>query len=343
MNNYICIVTKIKAMQKNLLKEEDYEKLSKFKSVTDVVEFLKLHPTYSEYFSNMNPAMVHRAEVEKRLYMAYNNEFIRIYKFADLETRKFLKAYAFNFVILFIKKTMHSLYQNHRSEIDQTPLHNFFRHYTKFDPEIMLKTLDIREMIEALKGTEFYEGMKYIYDTTGVQSIFYETFLDAFMFKKLWNLKFKLVGQEDIRYIRKVYGTTIDLLNISTIYRSKKYYNLQDSNIIPFLIPVNYKLTKDDMNAMLHAEDVKSCMDAIGRTKYRDIVEQLGNRTIGAVSADIIRKVQKQAIHQKAYSFASIGAYFYFMQQEILYLISITEGIRYNIGENEIKKFLTTY
>ena len=343
MNNYTCIVTKIRAMQKNILKDEDYDRLSKFKSMPELVEFLKNHPTYAPYFSNMNPAIVHRSEIEKRLYRAYNNEFTKIYKFADLNTRKYLKAFAFNFVVLFIKKSMHSLYMGNTSDIDQTPLHEFFKHYTKFDPAKLLESNNLTELIEALNGTEIYAQMKHIYDTTGDQLIFFETFLDSYMFKKLWNLKFNLLNQDDIRYIRKVYGTTIDLINISTIYRSKKYYNLHDSSIIPFLIPINYKLTKDDINSMLHAEDLKACIDAISHTKYSYIIPELEHRTIGSVISDVIKKVQKQSVHQCAYSFATIGAFFYARQQEILYLISVTEGIRYNIGSKEIKKFLTKY
>lgn len=343
MNSYTCIVTKIRAMQKNLLKDEDYDRLAKLKSMPELVEFLKSHPTYAPYFSNMNPAIIHRSEIEKRLYRAYNNEFTKIYKFADLNTRKYLKAFAFNFVVLFIKKVMHSLYKDEPSDIDQTPLHEFFKHYTRFDPDKLLDVKKLPELIEALSGTEIYDNMKYIYETTGDQFIFFETFLDSYMFGKLWNLKFKLLNQDDIRYIKNVYGTTIDLVNISTIYRSKKYYNLPDSNIVPFLIPINYKLSKDDINAMLHSEDLKACIDSIARTKYAEIVADLDSRTIGAVINDIIKRIQKKAVHRSAYSFASIGAFFYARQHEILYLISIIEGIRYNIGSKEINKFLTKY
>lgn len=41
MNNYICLVTKIKAMSKNLLTDNDWRQLSRLNSLNELVEFFK--------------------------------------------------------------------------------------------------------------------------------------------------------------------------------------------------------------------------------------------------------------------------------------------------------------
>lgn len=343
MSNYISIATKIKAMQKHLLKDSDYEKLAKFNSLIELVEYLKLHPTYEPYFTNLNTVIVHRAEIEKRLYWAFNEEFTKVYKFANLETRKFLKAYAFGMVTLFIRNAMHAQFRNIPSEVDLRCLYKFFEHYTDINPHKLREAKSIPELLDTLKNSKLYDGLKSIYDTTGEQMIYFETYLDSYFFSKMWSLRFKLTNKKDIDYIKKLYGTTIDLVNIMTIYRSKKYYNLQDSNIIPFLLPINYNLTKDDINALIHSENVNACIEAINKTKYTNLTKDLNKRTIGSVAFEILSHLQRKNSKNNLDSLASVGSYFFFKRQEIYSLITITEGLKYNIGEKEIKKYFTIY
>lgn len=343
MSNYISIVTKIRAMQKNLLKDSDYENLSLFNSLIELLEFLKSHPNYGPHFSNFNPSVVHRSEIERRLYQAFNQEFTKIYKFSNLETRKFLKAYCFSMLTLFIKNALHTQYRNMPVEVDLRYLYNFFEHYTDINPTKLHDAKSIPELLDRLKDTQLYEGMKSIYETTGNQMIYFETYLDSYFFSKMWKLKFKLTHEKDICYIKKIYGTTIDLVNIMTIYRSKKYYNLQDSNITPFLLPINYNLTKDDINSMIHADDIKGCIEAINKTKYALLTPNLDKRSIDSCANEILSNLQKRMGRGNINSFANIGSYFFFKRQEILSLITITESLKYNIGPKEIKKYFTTY
>lgn len=340
MSNYACITTKLKAMQKHLLKDDDYEQLINLRSLHELVDFLKSNQIYAPYFDNINPAMIHRDEIEAILYEAFNDDFNRIYKFASLETRQYLKSYAKSFVILFIKKAMHQLHSDNISSLHEKSLQDFFRKYSDIDPNEVMKASTTGEFIEALKSCELYDGLKEIYNNTGDTQVYFETYLDAYFFKSMWSQKSKNLSSTDSIYIKKVYGTTMDLVNIMTIYRSKKFYHLQDSNIIPFLMPINYKLTTDDVNALMHTSDLRGFLELLATTPYAEMVEEINTRPIGAIANDIISRMSRKMLQQNTYSYASIGTYLLMRGQEILYLISITEGIRYQIGSKELSKFI---
>lgn len=341
MTEYNSIVAKIHAMKRNLIKEDEYEALEKLQTVSGMVDYLKNHPTFAPYFANLNPASVGRNEVERRLYCAFNDDFARIYRFANLDIRRFMKLIATDFVILLIKKTMHAIYSDTRSDIDLSAFDEFFIKYSHIDPSKLQDLHSIPELIDALAGSPIYEQMKEIYAQHGEKSVYFETFLDNYFFQHLWSRKSLSTDPESRAYLRQFYGTLIDTLNLMTIYRSKKFYNLPDASIAAFVIPIQYRLTKDEINAMIHAEDLPSMLDIFNRTYYAFLTETLDKEPINAVCDRYLRKCQRKLGQKYPYSFAVVGSYFFYRQQEINTLVTITEGIRYQVGAKELHRYIT--
>ena len=62
---YSGLTTKIRAMQAKLLTQADYETISGFTDVVQVVEFLKTKPAYAVYMDQLELAHLHRGDIEK--------------------------------------------------------------------------------------------------------------------------------------------------------------------------------------------------------------------------------------------------------------------------------------
>ena len=58
------------------------------------------------------------------------------------------------------------------------------------------------------------------------------------------------------------------MLNMTWIYRAKKYYQLTEAYIYTLLIPVTYKLHDSDIRKMVTASDEKALEDAVEATYY---------------------------------------------------------------------------
>ena len=67
---YSGLTTKIRAMQAKLLTQADYETISGFTDVVQVVEFLKTKPAYAVYMDQLELAHLHRGDIEKMLYQS---------------------------------------------------------------------------------------------------------------------------------------------------------------------------------------------------------------------------------------------------------------------------------
>ena len=90
---YSGIVTKIRAMQSKLLTDKDFDDMAGFGSVLEAVEYLKGCPAYSEYISEMDASLYHRGNIEKVLYQSLFDDYSRIFRFAGIRQKEFLKQY----------------------------------------------------------------------------------------------------------------------------------------------------------------------------------------------------------------------------------------------------------
>lgn len=92
---YSGITTKVRAMSAKLLKEKDYDTIAGLGTVTEAIEYLKDKTAYAPYVERMDVSLYHRGNVEKILYQSLFDDYSRIFRFAGMEQKTFLKLYWF--------------------------------------------------------------------------------------------------------------------------------------------------------------------------------------------------------------------------------------------------------
>ena len=103
---YSGVVTKIRAMQKNLLTDDDFREIVAMPDVAAVESYLKKNPAYAEAFGNINESDIHREALEAVFGSIVYRDFAKIYNFADPDQEKFLKKYARRYEIKLLKKCL---------------------------------------------------------------------------------------------------------------------------------------------------------------------------------------------------------------------------------------------
>ena len=90
---YSGMTTKIRAMKNKLLSPEQYEEITHFTTVAELISFLQTTPAYGEVLASMDPALAHRGEVESRMTFSTYSDFSKIYHFAGNSQKKYLEYY----------------------------------------------------------------------------------------------------------------------------------------------------------------------------------------------------------------------------------------------------------
>lgn len=343
MNNltsYSGITTKIRAMEGRLLKEDNYKELASMNTIPEAVSYLKKHPSYSAIFSDLNETDLHRGQVEKYIFRSMQTDFKKLYRFANLNQRKFLIFYFKRYEISTLKKFLRIIFNENDVSKDFHTTRQFFQNHSKIQIEKVSKSLTISELVASLKGTDYYDVFSKLNSLASPTLFDYELALDHYFFQNFWRYKEKILKGKELNNITKIYGHKIDLLNIQWIYRSKKYYKLSNSELYAMLISVNYKLTKEDFIKLVESSNLDEFTLALDSTYYGKKYHLIGEQSIGQVYREVMDYLNTSVMKKNPYSISIIDSYLYLKDREIDKLTTILECVRYGLNPDESLKYI---
>lgn len=133
-------------------------------------------------------------------------------------------------------------------------------------------------------------------------------------------------------------GTEIDLQNILTIYRLKRYYASlpAGADIYPHLTPICYRLRPDELKQMAESPGIFEFIIIAKHTPY-------GLISFEDPEADIFRemsRVYSKMAKRYPRSMAAVLGYIFARRAEIRNLTAIIEGHKYNLPPEEIFKLI---
>ena len=169
----------------------------------------------------------------------------------------------------------------------------------------------------------------------------YEFALDMFLFRNQWKRAQKDLKKEDKETVLRSIGTQIDVLNLQWIYRAKKYYNMEASEIYAIIIPVHYRLKKEEVVRMAEADSVAGLMTAIGGTKYGRYLEEGVLPDPEKVGTQIQEAIHRTMLRHSPYSAACLDVYLYEKEREVRKVITAMECVRYGLPSDKIREYLS--
>ena len=317
--SYSGLSTKIRALQSKLMTEEELSEIVQLPNVPQIVAYLKRKPEYSRAWANLDENDLHRGQIEKLLKQSIFRNFSKIYHFANKEQRRFLSLYSKRYEILVLKAILH---------------------HSKLDLDRLAATTNMEEFVNALKGNEFYGPLSRVMEHGNGLLFDYGMALDLYYFTQIWNLRKKLFKGDDLEEITKAYGEKFDMLNLEFIQRSKRYYHMDPAAIYSLLIPMNYKLKKEEITALVEASGHDEFVAVMNRTYYGRKYPQITPVNLEEFYNYILRTVLEKESRKDPYSVAVIYSYLYHKEHEVNRLTIALECVRYKVGQEEAMRYI---
>lgn len=337
--SYSGINTKVKAMSQRLLSKNDIQQIISLESVPDFIAFLKKHPGYHDLFQKYDEREVHRGEAERVFINALYLDYTKIYYFASDKQRKDLELIFFRYEVNVLKACIRLIHTNEKY-YDLSLFNQFFTKHSPIDLAKLTASRSMEEYISNLKGTQYYELLTKLNSKTGLSSFDYEMALDIYYFTKSWRLKEKALRGNNRKAFTFRLGKEIDLLNIMWIYRSKRMYDMSAADILTYLIPVNYKLTAQELSRLISAVTLDEFLHLLLTTKYKNFVAFLKDGTIEYEYDSIINKIFHYNMKKYPASMTAVNYYLYRKDKEIGLLTTALECIRYGLDIKKKQEYL---
>ena len=332
---YSGITTKVRAMSAKLLKEKDYDTIAGLGTVTEAIEYLKDKTAYAPYVERMDVSLYHRGNVEKILYQSLFDDYSRIFRFAGMEQKTFLKLYWKRYEVDLINYCLRIVFNHYEKPFDLEYKKEFFDRYSQISIDRLITSKNIDELVDNLRDTEYYGALARIRDS-GAGTLFdYDLALDLYYFSTMWKKGKRVLKGHEQKIFLKDYGMKIDLLNLQWIYRSKRYYHMTSAQIYALLIPVHHRLKKDVVKALVEAENMSAFSQLLEQTYYAKRYDSFKVDTLESMYAAIMKHILSSESRQDPYSVATIYSYLYHKEHEVNRLIIALECVRYRISADE--------
>ncbi len=336
---YGDLSTKIRAMTGKMLTTKDYTAMMSKTTVKEVALYLKNNTYYKEALQDLNESDIHRGKLEVMLYRAVVSDALKIAKHLSGTEKKIYRYIYRKLEIEDLKKMLRTLASGKSLEtLDRAGL--FVSRYSRIDFDRSLAAKNVQELVESLKGTNFYELLRPLITTSGeIDTFVAEMILDLYYFQKTSKQVKKAESRTDQLLLEQLLGVEADMKNIFWIYRAKKYYSFNREMIFRYLIPHTYKLNRKTLTEMIDATSINHFIDYVEETYYGHVID-FSNERLELQTMTFVYELQQRSMRQKPFSIAPVIGYMYLKETEVLNITNIVEGIRYNIGSENIKGYL---
>lgn len=339
--SYSGLTTKIRAMQSKLITDSQLQEIIRLPGVPQVAAYLKRTPAYADAWADLNENDLHRGQLEKMLKASIFRDFSKIYSFADSRQRTFLNLYSRRYEIRVLKALMTNLFDHRETDaVDLSPYRKFFSRHSRLDLDTLAACKTMPEFINALKGNEFFVPLSHIQDHENALLFDYGMALDLYYFTQIWNVRKKLFSGKDLEEITLAYGEKFDMLNLQFIQRSRNCFHMEPAQIYALLIPVNYKLKKEEIRALTEAATPEEAMSLFRRTYYGKKYEKLTAANLEELYNYILRDTLEKASRQSPYSVATLYSYLYHKEHEVNRLTIAIECVRYGVDPDDAARYI---
>lgn len=337
---YSGLTAKVRAMSGKLLTQEDFLRLGSMANVPEVIAYLKKKPSYEALLEKEDERNLHRGQAEGLIMQSLFVDFARLYRFSNLEQRRFLNGYFMRYEINFLKAVIRSILTRGEPLTDTEEYREIFERHSAISLKQAVNADTMEGLIAALSGTVYRKVLADVYGSARRELFDYELALDLFFFLNYWKMVKKELKAEDQEAIAQSAGAQIDAVNLTWIYRAKKYYGMSAAQIYALIVPIHYRLTRELVKRMAEAADVNELLGIMETTKYGRFLEGEDNPKLERCMDAMQEAVHEVLLRKKPYSAACLDVYLYRKEQEAHKIITAMECVRYGLPSEKIREYL---
>lgn len=338
--DYSALAGKIRAMYGKLLKTEHYRELMHQKSVGDVAAYLKYSTPYHEVLADVNENNIHRAQFENILKKSLANDYRKIFCFSRGNVREFLKIAWLRHEVDSVKRLFRMLEMEGTTTLAKDSL-LFLEKFDILDVAKLAQVHNSREFIANLRGTGYYQVLKPLLADDEKHNLFHiEMSLDMYYFNFVLSKMKKLLQGLDAEVVELSLGIEIDVSNLLWIFRGRIVYDLDRSIILGYLIPHTCKLSREVLSELSDAKDEEAFRRILSGTGYAELFLSDQHSWYELNFTEYMASIHRSFLHRYGFSISGALSYLHLKEFELSNIISIIEGIRYQLPPDDIMKYI---
>lgn len=336
-SNALC--AKAKAMYGYRLGEEEYSDLCRKQTLAEMVTYLKSQTKYSSSLEEINVRNVHRRQVEAALNKEYFERCARLMKYAPRTNRDFYNQEVIAIEVQLIVDKVVSIKEKDQASFS-LEIPDYLASKMSFNIYGLINVDNYKDLVTYLKNTRYYKILN-DFDFTApidintlerqLKTLYYSTYVAA--------IKKNFKGKEQ-KELLDVLSTSIELMNITKIYRFKKYFKESNETIKNSLFLDYCRMPSSMLDALVETKNVDELMRLLANSKYNLYLGDKDYAYIEYYVEEIRYNIAKRYMRFSGSAPLVYLTYSILQKVEVDNLKHIIEGIRYGRDAASIEQML---
>ena len=339
-----AVGAKAHVLYSRLLKDEEMWALMACDDVPEIAVHLGRTSGYAEALSTLVPAGINRLQLEDRLKLIPPRRAGSFLPYLTGPRRRLLLDWIERTQAAALKKALRFVMTRHgdretlRARIAELPFQSL-----PFD--LLLSSRDFIDFSDALRGTRYFVPLQEPLNRLagGAVNLFpAEAAIDTTVIVSLYRSAEALPPGER-GGVLKILGSQVDLLNLSWVYRSLRYFDLTPEERIARLLPCRYRLGTTALRRLARAADLDDFWSVLKSTPYGPAFEDSPPTEEMAMERDMRRFVRNTALNVfrgGRPDFSTMLAFLTLLESEVTDLTTLIEDVRYDYDRRHAALFL---
>lgn len=340
-NTSYAVMTKARSKFGKQLSEKDYNSLLSCHNVPEVMTYLKSYTHYSSTLSNVNERDVHRGGLEALLRQNLFFELDSLCRYDSGIGSGFSQYLIETIEVEQIIRFLILLHSNSTEKfIYQFPA--YFTKHTEIDINKLANARNYDEFLNVLSSSQFYNILKnYKPDENGILPI---SEIENKLYKQVFANLLHIVNEksrgQEKQELKDFFITLNDYNIFSRILRLKKYHSLSPETIKSNLDLEYTDIKTQVIDDMCKAESSAEVFAIMQNTNKGKLIDKIGY----VYASDIIPRVKyrlaKKCLRFSNHPAVALIAYMFAAEIELINIICLIEGIRYDLDRKKIQSML---
>jgi len=202
------------------------------------------------------------------------------------------------------------------------------------------------EFLEHIKKSIFYDALKSVeYDSNRFDYALVENLMYTKLYDTALSACMKYYSGSAQKELLDLFGTEIELHNVMSVYRLKKYYKASPELISSMIYPYNGRgrISRRVMKDMINSDSAEEALNIFLKcTHYRREVnlELINLHHIDNVFRELRYKRAHHYMHFSTDPSVVLLSYMILTETELTEIITIIEGVRYGLTPDRISELI---
>lgn len=336
-----AVSAKARAKYGRFLTDRDYSSILACQSVPEVMVYLKSHTHFASVLTDVNERDVHRGRLEQLLRQYLFNEFDTLCRYDSSISAGFSRYVVEKTEVEQIVRFLVLLNANSTEKfIFQFPA--FLSKHTEIDVNKLANSHNYGEFLESLQHTSYYDILNVFKpDKKGrlpVSDI--ENKLYDHILRHMLDMINKKTKGDERQELIKIFKTLNDYSIFSRIIRFKKYYNLSPEVIKTNMMPEYSSLSPKLIDKMCEAESTAEVFQIMQSTGCGRMMGKIGYSHADDIIPRVQYRLAKKNIHFSDNPSVVMVSFMFLSEIELMNVISLIEGIRYQLDPKTIQSMI---